>query len=208
MGFINILGESMPNIQNQLDLLYKILNSLSPLSEESWEVAKPFFSTQVFEKDAYVIRADDSVDTLFFVTSGMARYYYLTENGKEFNKSFQTVGQVLTSVSSLATNNPSPFFIQTLLATECLSIKYHDLQYLGKNYSDWNQLNFRMLEQVLIRKESREADFLQLNASQRYEKFLEEFSEVANLIPNYHIASYLGITEVRLSRIRGTLKLT
>ena len=66
----------------------------------------------------------------------------------------------------------------------------------------------RLLEQLAIKKERREADFLLMSATERYEKFLQEYAHIVDSIPNYHIASYLGITEVGLSRIRRQLKLT
>ena len=188
--------------------LFNILNKISPISHESWEAAKSLFHIHHFEKNTHVIEMDDTVTELFFMISGLARYYYLTQEGKEFNKSFQTTGNVLTSISSLVEDKPSPFFIQTMLPTKCLSISYENLKSLGEKHPQWNRLNFSLLELVLIRKESREADFLLLDATQRYEKFLNEFSHVVDQIPNYHIASYLGITEVQLSRIRSHLKLT
>ncbi len=66
----------------------------------------------------------------------------------------------------------------------------------------------RLLEQLAIKKERREADFLLLSATERYQKFLQDYAYIVNSIANYHIASYLGITEVALSRIRSRLKLT
>lgn len=194
--------------ENQLKVLCTNLNKISPISDNEWEIAKPFFDYNYFEKKEHVVEMEEIVDKLYFITSGMARYYYLTEDGKEFNKSFQVAGQVLTSISSLVNKTLSPFYIETIIPTECISITYNNLKLLGEKSPQWNRLNFSLLEQVLIRKEGREADFLLLDATQRYEKFLKEFSDVATKIPNYHIASYLGITEVRLSRIRNNLNLT
>ncbi len=194
-------------ISKHLETLFKALNTHAALSNNSWSEAKTLFKLLHFEKNSHIIEMEEIVKDLYFITSGMARYYYLSENGKEFNKTFQTVGNVLTSVSSLVEKKPSPFFIQALEPTTCLVITYDDLLQLVKKFPDWNQLYISLLEKVLIRKESREADFLLLNASQRYKKFLCEYSQVVDKIPNYHIASYLGITEVRLSNIRKNLKL-
>ena len=60
----------------------------------------------------------------------------------------------------------------------------------------------------MIKKEKREASFLLLDAKQRYEIFLEDYSMISNIVHDYHIASYLGITNVSLSRIRKEMKLT
>jgi len=68
-------------------------------------------------------------------------------------------------------------------------------------------LHLRIFERLIIKKERREADFLLLNAQSRYEKFLDEYSMIESAVQNYHIASYLGITEVTLSRIRKEMGL-
>ena len=163
------------------------------------------FAERTFAAGENVIEAGDRVREINFVVTGLARYYYLTSEGKEFNKSFARTGQVLSSVSSLVSGAPSPFSIQALEPCECLTISYADLEELCNGYREWEILARRLLEQLAIKKERREADFLLLSASERYTKFLDEFADVADRIPNYHIASYLGITEVALSRIRKRL---
>jgi len=145
---------------------------------------------------------------MYFMTQGLARYYYLTLEGKEFNKSFSVPGNVVSSISSLVLNVPSPFYLQCLSNCSFISIPFKNFSFLTHNNMEFAQLGLRMLERLSIKKEQREADFLLLDATQRYEQFLEEFSNISNQIPNYHIASYLGISEVTLSRIRRSLNLT
>jgi len=196
-------------LEEQLSLLYTIFNEISPISDKTWKKVKPFFSSLSLEKSQYLFKGGEVVEDFFFLTSGLARYYYLTEEGKEFNKSFAVKkGHLLSSISSVVKHEPSPFFVEILSTFECVSIRYEDFLMLGDKYQDWNHLTVRIYEALTIKKERREADFLLLNATQRYEQFLKEYSEVIGVLPNYHIASYLGITEVGLSRIRGNLGLT
>jgi CRP-like cAMP-binding protein len=61
----------------------------------------------------------------------------------------------------------------------------------------------RFLALLALKKERREASFLLLDAGERYEAFLEDFADLVPRLPQYHIASYLGITPVALSRIRS-----
>lgn len=77
---------------------------------------------------------------------------------------------------------------------------------LGQEFRQWNDLLLRIYENLVIKKEKRESDFLLLNARERYEKFLDDYSMIEDVVPNYHIASYLGITDVALSRIRKEMK--
>ncbi|WP_245600612.1 Crp/Fnr family transcriptional regulator [Sulfurospirillum arcachonense] len=196
-------------LEEQLLVLYTALNDISPISIEVWKEIKPFFHSVSLETSEYLFKSGDIVEDFFFLTSGLARYYYPREDGKEFNKSFAVKkGHLLSSISSVAKQEPSAFSVEILSHFECLSIKYKDFLMLGDKFEEWNHLTLRIYEALTVKKERREADFLLLSATQRYQKFLEEYSEVVDVLPNYHIASYLGITEVGLSRIRGSLGLT
>ena len=192
---------------NQLKILHTTLNKISPISDNEWEIAKPFFDYKYFEKKEHVVEMDDVVDKLYFITSGMARYYYLTEDGKEFNKSFaEKQGHLLSSISAVTQGSNSPFSVEILSDFTTLYVPYKKLLELGDENKQWNNLLLRIYENLIIKKEKREADFLLLNAKQRYEKFLDEYSMIEDVVTNYHIASYLGITDVTLSRIRKEMK--
>ena len=196
-------------ISKQLEILYPILNEISPISKETWNIAKPYFKTKTLKTGEHLFCMEDKVEDFFFLTKGLARYYYLTENGKEFNKSFaQKEGHLLSSISSVAYGTGSPFSVEVLSEFITLFISYKNFLDLTVLCKDWNTLVLRMYENLVIKKERREADFLLLSARQRYEKFLEEYSMIKEVVPDYHIASYLGITNVALSRIRKEMKLT
>jgi|LGOV01.1.fsa_nt_gb CRP-like cAMP-binding protein len=196
-------------LEKQLALLYEIFNDISYISQDTWENIKPYFKTLSLDTSEYLFKGGEVVEDFFFLTSGLARYYYLREDGKEFNKSFAIKkGHLLSSISSVVRNEASPFFVEILSDFECVSIKYKDFLMLGDEHQEWSHLTLRIYEALTIKKERREADFLLLNATERYQQFLKEYSEIVEILPNYHIASYLGITEVGLSRIRGNLGLT
>ena len=195
------------NIEKQFDILYPILNNKSPISIESWNQAKIYFKTKTLKRSEHLFLMEDKVEDFYFLISGLARYYYLTEEGKEFNKSFaEKQGHLLSSISSVSYGTGSPFSVELLSEFTTLYISYKDLLQLAKKYEDWNDLLLRIYEDLVIKKEKREADFLLLNARQRYEKFLEDYSMIEDVVANYHIASYLGITSVALSRIRKEMK--
>ncbi|MCW8127480.1 Crp/Fnr family transcriptional regulator [Microbulbifer halophilus] len=192
----------------QQERLRMLLSRIVTIPDPAWEAARPLFVSRPFGAAAHLVEAGVSTETLFFLTEGLVRFYYLDAQGREYNKSFAGEGLVVTSVSSLVTGTPSPFFIQALLPVRSLAMGYRDYLGLAESFPAWRQLQLRLLEQLVIKKERREADFLRLPAAERYRQFLREHAAIADAIPNYHIASYLGITEVALSRIRRRLKLT
>jgi CRP-like cAMP-binding protein len=195
--------------KNELDILYPILNEISPIPKEIWNQSKEYFHLKSLKKGENLFLMEDKVDDFYFLIEGLARYYYLTIDGKEFNKSFaEKEGHLLSSISSVTKGSGSPFSIEVLSDFRTLYISYKDLLDLGKKYIEWNNLLLRIYENLIIKKEKREADFLLLDARQRYEKFLSDYEMISDVVPNYHIASYLGITDVALSRIRKEMKLT
>lgn len=196
------------NIEKQFDILYPILNNKSPLSIESWNKSKVYFKTKTLKQGEHLFLMEDKVEDFYFLIHGLARYYYLTIDGKEFNKSFaEKQGHLLSSISSVSYGIGSPFSVELLSDFTTLYIGYKDLLQLGKENAQWNDLLLRIYEDLIIKKEKREADFLLLDARGRYEKFLEDYSMIEDVVPNYHIASYLGITSVALSRIRKEMKI-
>jgi CRP-like cAMP-binding protein len=193
--------------EEQFDILYPILNNISPISKVNCDIAKPYFKTKTLKQGEHLFYMDDKVEDFYFLIDGLARYYYLTEKGKEFNKSFaEKKGHLLSSISAVSHGTGSPFSVEVLSSFTTLYIPYKKLLELGEKYKEWNDLLLRIYENLVIKKERREADFLLLSARERYEKFLSDYSMIEDAVPNYHIASYLGITDVALSRIRKEMK--
>jgi len=192
---------------NNYDQLYKILNDISPISKTIWDEIKHNFKEKIIKKGDHLFRVDDDVKDFYFLIDGIARYYYLTTDGKDFNKAFAyKKGHLLSSISSVIGIEKSPFSVEILSEKfTVLYIPYEDFINLGYKYISWHKLTLKIYEHLIIKKEKREADFLLLNATQRYEKFLQDYKDIANVIANYQIAAFLGITEVALSRIRKNI---
>lgn len=198
------------SLEKALSTLHTILSDISPLSNVSWNEAKPCFNLKTLPKGAHLFDIGDKVKDFYFLVQGLARYYYISENGKEFNKSFaEKPGHLLSSISSVSMKEEvSPFCVETLSEFTVLCISYEDFRKLSAQHQEWNDLLLRIYERLIVKKERREADFLLLSAKERYLKFLSDYSMIESAVANYHIASYLGITEVALSRIRKEMKLT
>lgn len=196
-------------MEEELEVLYKALNSISPISLEVWDKIKGKFKISSLSRGDYLFNAGDRVENFYFLTSGIARYYYLDSKGCEFNKNFAfKKGHLLSSISSVVHGLPSPFSVEILSPFTCFSISYREFRELTLSLKDINLLNIKIYENLIIKKERREADFLLLDATQRYKNFLRDFKEISNEVQNYHIASYLGVSEVGLSRIRNKMGLT
>ncbi len=157
-------------------------------------------------KGGHFLRAGQTPKKFCFMTKGMARYYYLSDDGKEFTKAFFTDGSILSSYSAMIHDTPSHYSIQALVPMEIYEVSYAAWQELVASNPVWNLFLIAMLEKGYGIKEKREREFLLLDAEARYRIFQSEVGEMESDIRQHLIASYLGITPVALSRIRRKIK--
>ena len=147
-----------------------------------------------------IVAPTDYNNSTFFVFSGLVRYYYLTGDGKEWNRAFLSENMMSTSFSDDA-DRIEPYGIQALEDTAVLFSTFFSFQELFDDHPMIERLHRKLIENVLILKMNRERSFLQSNAKMRYLDFIKQYPNVFQRITQYHLASYLGITEASLSRI-------
>ena len=179
---------------------------LGPMPDASWELGARLFSYRPMARDEYLLHAGDVSDWLYFALKGVLRQFYTTEDGKEFNKSFSVEGEPCGSFRSALAREPSRFGIQALESGELLRVRFAELMALFDRDVHWERVGRRGAEYQTLLNEEREAEFLLDTAAVRYRRFRERHPGLGSRIAQYHIASYLGITPVALSRIRGKLR--
>jgi CRP-like cAMP-binding protein len=142
-----------------------------------------------------------------FVLSGLFRYYYIDRKGEEFTKGFFPENTVLSSYSAIIENRPSYFAIQALEESEIEVFDYHKLNERFGKAAWYKDFLLTLIQKGFIVKETREREFLLLDAEERYIKFKERFPTLENRVKQQIIASYVGITPESLSRIRKKMNL-
>lgn len=140
------------------------------------------------------------------VKRGLFRYYYLTEEGKEFTKVFMKEGAIISSYSSMISGEKSYYTIEAIEASEVIELTYFQWKKLRSTDSKWDKLLIAFLEKGYGVKEKREREFLLMDAESRYRLFKEEYPKLEKRIKQHMIASYIGITPIALSRIRKKMK--
>ena len=159
-----------------------------------------------FEPEAFLVHAGDRSDTIYLLESGLVRLFYTTPDGRERNKAFYRAGQVTGPVSAALTSSPAPFSIQSLEHTEAICFRFRDLQQATLHDAAIARLYRDLLAEAFIRNEQREAVLLSCNAEQRYQWLLEHEPDLPQRVAQFHIASYLGIDAVSLSRLKRKLR--
>lgn len=186
--------------------LLDVLNKLGQADHADHQLVLAHCRLQSFDSGRHLYRPGQAAKDVYFVHSGLVRVFNVTDSGhKEFNKSFVSEGQFVGPLVSPLRTQASPYHIQTLEHCEVLVIARAALDELYQRSIVWANIGRLYMEHLAITKEQREAQLLTGTAEQRYVRFLRESPQLIDRVPLYHIASYLGVTDVALSRIRRRL---
>lgn len=177
------------------------MREFADFPEEEWKKAIAQFAHVRIPKDGYFLRAGDVPDKLAFIASGVFRVFFVTENGDERIHAFRDEGRLISAFSPFLADKRSWYGIQALEDSDLLCTRI-DLGTWTSQADCWKTLYARYMERLFVEKEKREREFLSDDAEERYRKFREKHPGLENRIAQYHVASYLGITPVALSRIR------
>ncbi|GAA4884635.1 hypothetical protein GCM10023311_03860 [Flaviramulus aquimarinus] len=138
----------------------------------------------------------------FFIKKGLVRIYYL-KNGKEITDNFSAENEWITSIYSFLQNIPDHFYIQTLEETEVIKISIDDLEDCFIDFPEMERFG-RMLISKYFLEQSERIISLQFNSAKERYKFFERASKnKLTRVPLGMLASYLGMTQETLSRIRS-----
>lgn len=178
------------------------LNNISQLSRVSTLEFVSKCKRINYPKGHLLVRAGQVAQYLYFVKTGIGKVYYL-KDGKELIDWISDEGNLLTSVTSFLTNQPSKHFVQLLEDSELIGISYSDLEKLFAKYHDMERLGRQLTIMALVQLQERVNSMQFESAKDRYDSFLIRFPNCINRISLGDLASYLGMTQVTLSRVRG-----
>ncbi len=169
-------------------------NALQPLI--------PLVQQREFDRKSFLLRAGDYWDKLYFIQRGLLRLFYSDKEGREFNKAFFCENQCIWPVAPHDRQKPVSFYVAAVEETTVIECPFHYLYDILKREGSWESFALPFAENLVAQKMEREQDFLLLSATERFEKFLVTYPQICDRIPDYHLASFLGITNVSLSRIK------
>jgi CRP-like cAMP-binding protein len=154
-------------------------------------------------KLAHVVRVGEPFGHLLFVHEGLIRYYHLDEvTGDERTGQFFEEGAVYTDVASFLGGKPSTQYIQALSPCKILMIPGAEIRSALSTDHAMERFGRLMMEQAVIGAQSRTAGLMNKNLEERYRSFVAARPSVARRVPQYLIASFLGVTPEALARAR------
>lgn len=184
------------------EYIEKLIGTTIP-QEEKENIMRVFKPRKLKEKEM-LVREGDIPNCITFNISGLLRCYYIDNNGNDITKYFCFEGSII-SYLGLVLRKESQYYIEALEECVLLCADYDSFEELISNNCLWLKIIKAQLEQALIYKEERESEFLLETATERYVHLIDDFPDIEKRIKLGYIASYLGISQVKLSRIRKKL---
>jgi len=187
-----------------MDTFINYCNKISPLTAEAIEdvsdrlIAKTFKKSQIINREGVVCR------NLFFINTGLVKHYYIHKERK-FILRFFSENNVFTVLDSFIHQTPAVFTTIALEATDTIQLSYDDVQELCKKHHCFETFIRKNFGMAAIANLKRIKEIFDSDAMELYKEFVKENPHLLQRVSLGDIASYLGISQVTLSRIRAKL---
>lgn len=185
-----------------MDSLIAYLQHIKPLSPEAIQAIKEVCAPLTIRKGKDLQSIGQTCRTIYFIEKGCARIYYY-KDGTDVTEYFAFENSLVARVESLFTGKPSRKGIQILEDSDIIALNAVELKKRYDRYPEIERLFHKVTEAGYVETVNRLESLQFHSAEERYKDLLEAHPEIIQRVPLKYIASYLGITQVSLSRIRG-----
>jgi len=182
--------------------LFEYIQKSIPLSDEIVKDLEAIIVERNVEKGEIILQENSSRKIQIFVASGCLRAFYKTEKGKDHTLQFATKNWWISDYMTLFNKEKSLLTIESLSHSKIIIIEQAQLEKLYSKFPEFGIANRMNLQNRIASLQKRIFGLLTLTAKEKYEKFVSDYQVFEKVIPNYQIASFLGITPESLSRIR------
>ena len=186
-----------------IESLLSYFNRLIPLNKEEQEMVRESFRSRSYRKKQYVLQEGDISTQFNYVISGCLRMYKVDDQGNIHILQFAPEGWWISDLGSFHSVSPSELNIDAIEDTEVLQIKRDDLITLYKQAPKFDRIFRVLIEKSFIQQQKRLLQTISSTADYRYQSFLDTYPQLVNRISQKQVASYLGITQEFLSRLRN-----
>lgn len=182
--------------------LFQFFQHFNTLSKEAEKAITDIITILTIDKKKELQSIGHTCKTIYFINKGCARIYYL-KDGIDITESFSFENNIIVRVESLFTGKPSQKAIEILEDAEIIAINAQQLFKLYDTYPAVERLFRKIFEAAYVETVNRIEGIQFHTAEERYNALIAQTPNVLMRVPLKYIASYLGITQVSLSRIRA-----
>lgn len=183
------------------ELIDKIKTSIT-LSTKAEDFIYSISKEKTVSKGEVLFRQGEAVKHTYFVKNGCLRSYCIDKNGKEHTLQFAIKDWWISDFIAIYTHELASLTVECIVDAEIIAFNAKKLAGIYNLYPEFEAFQRNNLERHVVSLHKRILNQLQLSASEQYDLFLQQYTDIEKHVPNYLIASYLGITQQSLSRIR------
>lgn len=186
----------------KMDNFINYLDSISRLSDDTKSDLENCLKTFDFPKNHTILEQGQVCNYLYFVHNGLLRLFYYRD-GKDITDYFATEQNIIGGIDSFFSRKPSEKIIETIEPCRLIAISFDNLENLYQKHHDLERIG-RVLSVAAFLSMQERLFAIQFHpAKNRYQELLSNNPDILKRVPLGYIASYLGITQVTLSRIRN-----
>ena len=185
-----------------MEQLISFLLQYGNLNKVQVDLITTKFKEVVLHKDEYFSEAGKFCQKVGFILDGVIRICYYNNKGEEITRDFIDDNSFVADLSSCVHQIPSSEYYQAVTDTRILVLTQSDWQELAQTIVAWDAISNKVLNKTLLKSIERISPLVAEDATTRYLSFIEKYPNITNRIPLSYLASYLGITQSSLSRIR------
>ncbi|WP_300666257.1 Crp/Fnr family transcriptional regulator [Fluviicola sp.] len=171
-------------------------------SSEELQTIISHFKQVTFSKNDYLLQEGNVENLYWFVESGFVRSYVIDTDGNDITTNFYTAGEIVIDWTSFFLRNPTRENIQTLTDCVCWQLDFDTFQKLFHSIQSFREQGRTNLVNSYFSLKRQSISIIADQAKERYLRFIQEKPHIVQNISLKHIATYLGITDTSLSRIR------
>lgn len=184
-----------------VNALVQGLSYFHPVSDAVKEYFKRHTILYTAKKRELLLKEGAVCNYVYFIKKGVLRGF-IQQGDKDITTWITAENELVTAIPSLNKQHPSREYIQAVEDCELLAMSYKDLEVLYEKYVEFNIVGRKLLQKYYEDAEERAFVVRLTKAEDRYQYFLHKYEHLANRIPIKCIASFLGITQETLSRVR------
>lgn len=184
-------------------LLRNALSAIHPLPDPVWQALEAVWQPFSASRKAILTQAGETERWMYFVLAGAQRAYALTPDGREATVGFTYPGNFSGVADSFLLQQPSPYVLETLDASQFLRASFEDIDRLMQEHHAVERMIRLAISRVLAGLIERQIELQAFTAEERLQALLRRSPHVFQLIPHKYLANYLGMDPANFSKILG-----
>ncbi len=185
--------------------LIEYILQFGSLNKQQIDLIKSKASELYLQKDEYFSEAGKIPKQVGFIVEGVIRGCYYNNKGEEITRCFICENSLVADYFNFEANTSSSEYLQACTNCKLIVFSKQNWEELSHIIVDWDKIKNKMV-QICMYQKSRKGPVISQDATTRYLEFLKNYPSLINRVPLAYIASYVGVTQQSLSRIRKNIR--